>query len=88
MLGLLYFVIHTVIQLYIWVVIISSLLTFVQPDPNNQIVMALDRLSRPTLDFIREKMPFVVVAGIDLSPVVVVIGLEVVDGIIKYILLG
>jgi len=88
MFTLLYFIIHTVIQLYIWVVIISSLLTFVQPDPDNRIVVALESLSRPALDFVREKIPAVVFSGIDLSPVVVVIGLEVVDGIIKYILLG
>lgn len=82
------FTIHTLITLYIWVVIISSLLTFVQPDPDNRIVVALDRLSRPSLDFVREKMPFVMFSGVDLSPVVVVIALQIVDGIVSHILLG
>ncbi|MEA1879446.1 MAG: YggT family protein [Campylobacterota bacterium] len=70
---------HTVINLYIWIVIIASLLSFVRPDPHNPIVQALNRLTDPVLSFIREKMPFVVLSGIDLSPVVVVLGLQLLD---------
>lgn len=82
------FLIHTVITIYIWVIIISSLLSFVQPDPNNQIVLTLDKLSRPSLDFVREKMPFVMFSGVDLSPVVVVIALQFVDVLFSRILIG
>ncbi len=79
---------HGIITLYIWVVIIASLLTFVQPDPNNTIVMTLNKLTSPALDFVREKMPFVMFSGIDLSPVVVVIGLQIVDIVIRGLLIG
>ncbi|CAA6826525.1 MAG: Integral membrane protein YggT, involved in response to extracytoplasmic stress (osmotic shock) [uncultured Sulfurovum sp.] len=70
---------HTVINLYIWIVIIASLLSFVKPDPHHPIVQALYRLTDPVLSYIREKLPFVVLSGIDLSPVVVVLGLQLLD---------
>ncbi len=86
MIGLIYYIIHTLITLYVWVIIIGSLLTFIPHDRDNQIAVTLDKLSRPPLDFIREKMPFVMFSGIDLSPVVVVIGLQLLDGLIATIL--
>lgn len=70
---------HTVLNLYMWIVIIASLLSFVRPDPYNPIVQILDRLTNPVLDFIRRKMPFVVFSGIDLSPLVVILGLQLID---------
>ncbi len=74
--------IHTVLNLYIWIVIITSLLTFVRPDPNNPIIQILYRLTEPALDFIRRKMPFVIFSGIDLSPLVIILGLQLVDNFI------
>lgn len=70
---------HTVINLYIWIIIISSLLSFVRPDPYNPIVQVLNRLTEPVLAFIRNKMPFVLFSGLDLSPLVVILGLQLID---------
>ena len=70
---------HSVITLYIWVVIIASLLSFVQLDPRNPIVEILHRLTQPVFNFIRQKMPFVVVSGLDLSPLVIIFGLQFFD---------
>jgi len=81
-------IIHTLITAYIWVVIIHSFLSFVRPDPNNQIVQMLKKLSEPSLNFIREKMPFVLVSGMDLSPIVLFFGLQFIDAIIRGILIG
>lgn len=79
---------HMVINLYIWIVIIASLLSFVRPDPYNPIVQALYRLTEPVLGFIRQKMPFVLVSGIDLSPLVVLIGLQLVDNFMMHLVFG
>ena len=70
---------HTVINIYIWIVIISALLSFVRPDPHNPIVQILHRLTQPAYSFIREKFPFVFISGIDLSPLVIVLGLQFLD---------
>lgn len=79
---------HTVINLYIWIVIIAALLSFVRPDPYNPIVQVLYRLTEPVLGFIRRKMPFVVLSGIDLSPLVVILGLQLIDNFMMRALLG
>ena len=79
---------HTVFNLYIWIVIIAALISFVQPDPRNPIVQILYRLTEPVLSFIRQKMPFVVFSGIDLSPLVVILGLQFLDIFMMRALLG
>jgi len=79
---------HTVINLYIWIIIIASLLSFVRPDPYNPIVQVLYKLTEPVLGFIRHKMPFVVFSGIDLSPLVVILGLQLVDNFMMRAVLG
>lgn len=79
---------HTVINLYIWIVIIAALLSFVRPDPYNPIVQVLHRLTEPVMGFIRRKMPFVVLSGIDLSPLVVILGLQLIDNFMMRAMLG
>ncbi|WP_309498379.1 YggT family protein [Sulfurovum sp.] len=81
-------ILHNVMNLYIWVVIIASLLSFVRPDPYNPIVQILNRLTEPVLNFIRNKMPFVVFSGIDLSPLVIILGLQLIDNFMMRAVLG
>lgn len=80
--------IHTVLNLYIWIVIIAALLSFVRPDPYNPIVQVLYRLTEPVMSFIRSKMPFVVLSGIDLSPLVVILALQLIDNFMMRAVLG
>jgi YggT family protein len=53
---------------YKWIIIISALISWVNPDPYNPIVRFLHRATDPVLDRLRSKMPYM--GGIDLSPVV------------------
>jgi len=73
---------HTVITIYIIVVFISAILSFVRPDPYNTLVQIVYRLTEPVFDFVRKKMPFVVFSGIDLSPLVVLLALQFIDNFI------
>lgn len=71
-------ILHTVINVYIWVVIISALLSFVRPDPYNPIVQVLYRLTTPVYAFIRKYIP-TLIGGIDLAPLIVVLTLQFID---------
>ncbi len=71
-------IVHSLITIYIWIVIIAALITWVRPDPNNPIVQLLYRLTEPVYAFIRRYIP-TVINGIDLTPIVVIIGLQVID---------
>ena len=83
-----YGLIRSIGTLYIWIIIITAFLSFVRPDPNNPIVQVLYRLTEPVFAFIRKKLPFVVMAGIDLSPLVIIFGLQFIDIIIRNVLFG
>ncbi len=73
---------HTIVSVYIIVIFISAILSFVRPDPNNTLVQIVYRLTEPIFDFIRKKMPFVVFSGIDLSPLILLLGLQFLDNFI------
>ncbi len=69
---------HTVINIYIWVIIISALLSFVRPDPYNPIVQILYRLTNPVYAFIRKYVP-TLIGGVDLAPLIVILALQFLD---------
>ena len=65
------------LEIYIWVIIIASLLSFVKPDPFNPIVQFLYRVTNPAYTFVRHfiKTNF---NGLDLAPLVIIVGLQIV----------
>ncbi len=70
------YVVSIVLNMYFWVVIISALLSWVRPDPYNPIVRFLYAVTEPVYRRIRRMMPFIVVSGFDLSPIVVIIVIQ------------
>lgn len=67
-----------IINLYIWVVIIAALISWVRPDPYNPIVQTLYRLTEPVYAYIRRYIP-TVIGGIDLAPLIVIFGLQFIE---------
>jgi len=60
-----------IVSLYKWVIIISALLSWVRPDPNNAIVQMLNRLTEPAYALVRRFIP-TVFGGMDLAPVIII----------------
>ncbi|MEZ7195436.1 YggT family protein [Pseudodesulfovibrio karagichevae] len=71
------FVISAVLEIYFWIVIVSALLSWVNPDPYNPIVRFLRGVTEPVFYKIRSWIPFAVVGGFDLSPIVVLLAIQV-----------
>ena len=65
-------VIDTVLFIYMWIIIIRAVLSWVSPDPYNPIVRFINNVTEPVLYQIRRRLP-VSFDGIDLSPVVVLL---------------
>jgi len=61
------------LNLYMWIVIISALLSWVNPDPYNVIVRTLRNLTDPVFWRVRRWLPFLNVGGIDLTPIAVIL---------------
>jgi len=66
------------VEVYMWVIIIAALLTFVRPDPFNPIVQFLYRITNPTYALVRRFIP-TMFNGIDLAPLVIIIALQIVQ---------
>jgi len=80
--SLMLYPLHIAIIVYIWIIIVSAIFSFLQVDPRQPLVEILERITQPAFTFIREKMPFVVVSSVDLSPIVLIVGLQLIDNII------
>jgi YggT family protein len=65
------------IEAYIFVIIARAILSWVNPDPFNPIVRFLYRATEPALRPIRHRMP--IAAGLDLSPIVLILVLYFID---------
>ena len=74
-----------IIDIYIWVIIITALLSFVNPDPYNPVVQFLYRVTNPAYAFVRKLMR-TNFSGLDLAPLVIVIGLQVVEIIFSLVI--
>jgi len=68
-------ILDSLLRLYFWILLISALLSWVNPDPRNPIVWFFYSVTDPVLYWVRRHMPFVIVGSIDLSPLVVMAGI-------------
>ncbi|MBI5874644.1 MAG: YggT family protein [Deltaproteobacteria bacterium] len=59
------------LTIYMWIIIIRALISWVNPDPYNPIVRFLYQVTEPVLYPIRRRLPFI--GGIDLSPIIVLL---------------
>ena len=65
-------VLNMVLSLYMWIIIIRVILSWVSPDPYNPIVRFLYAATDPVLDKVRQVLPFpTVFSGLDLTPLLV-----------------
>mgnify|MGYP001179669879 FL=1 len=78
-------VINMVCQIYFYIVVARALLSWVNPDAYNPIVRFLHNVTDPVLDRIRRILPFNL-GGIDISPIVLLFGLEVVRQLLLQLL--
>ena len=75
-------VLGSLLNIYFWIVIISAVLTWVRPDPYNPIVRTLRLLTEPVFYRVRKWLPFTYTSGLDFSPVVVLLAIELINRIV------
>jgi len=61
-----------ILTIYMWIIIIRALLSWVNPDPYNPIVQTLYRITDPLLYKIRRMLPITYSFGRDFSPIIVI----------------
>ena len=67
-------ILKIILELYMWVIIIRALLSWVNPDPYNPIVQFLHSITEPVLYRVRQLIPMSGM-GIDFSPIIVLLAI-------------
>jgi YggT family protein len=65
-------VLHAVLEIYMWVIIVRALISWVNPDPYNPIVQFLQRVTDPVLYQIRKRLGMGSM-GFDFSPIIAIL---------------
>ncbi len=78
-------VVGLVLGLYKWMLIVAVLITWVNPDPYNQIVQFLRQATEPFLRKIRQTIP-IQFGGMDFSPILAILIVEMAGGIVQKVL--
>ncbi len=68
-------ILNMVISLYIWIVIISALISWVRPDPYNPIVQFLYKATEPVYVLMRRYIP-TNFGGFDVAPLILLLLLQ------------
>jgi len=69
--------IRGLISLYMWVVLIRVVISWISPDPNNPIVQFLRGITDPVIDALRRVLPrFFWSTGLDFTPLILIIILQ------------
>lgn len=63
-------ILEIVLTVLYWLILIRALISWVNPDPYNQIVQFLYKVTEPILYPIRKLLPLGLRSGIDISPVI------------------
>jgi YggT family protein len=61
-----------VLQAYLWLIIGAIVVSWVNADPWNPIVRFLRTATDPPFRFLRRRLPFLAMGGIDFSPIILV----------------
>jgi len=67
-------VLDVVLTIYMWVIIVRALLSWVNPDPYNPIVQFLYSITEPVMYRVRQVLPMSGM-GIDFSPIVILLAI-------------
>ena len=67
-------ILSIVLSIYMWVIIIRAIISWVNPDPFNPIVRALYQITEPVLWRVRRILPLQF-GGFDFSPIILILAI-------------
>jgi YggT family protein len=70
------------LDLYSYLIIAAALISWVSPDPRNPIVLVLRQITEPVLAPVRRLLPPWRTGGLDLSPVIVLIAIQLLERVV------
>ncbi len=81
-LGTIAGIFHSFISLYMFLILAAAILSWFNIDRTNKFMVILNKLTEPAFAFVRKKFPFTLSAGMDFSPIFLLVLLWLIDGIV------
>ena len=75
-------ILDAILNLYFWVIIAAAVLSWVNPDPYNPVVRVVRNLTEPVFYRVRKWLTFTYVGGLDLSPLVGLLGIQIINSVL------
>lgn len=87
--GVLAQIIHFAIHVYIFIIIIRAIASWMGNVPPNPFFNLLKQLTDPVFRFVHRVLPYnvTVIGNIDISPIIIILGLYLVDRLVTGLLL-
>ena len=67
-------IINIALTIYMWIIVIRAVLSWINPDPYNPIVRLLYQVTEPLMAFVRRRIPLRGM-GIDFSPMIILLAI-------------
>ncbi|MCK4837017.1 MAG: YggT family protein [Candidatus Aminicenantes bacterium] len=78
---------HLVIQAYIIVIIVRAVISWAGNIPPNRFIYILRRLTDPVFRVVHRYVPFSIIGGIDISPIIIIVLLYFIDNFFTGVLM-
>ncbi len=77
---------HMLIQLYILVIIVRSVISWMGNVRPNALTHTLRQLTDPVFRWVHKHLPFTIIGAIDISPIIILVALIFIDNVLTGIL--
>ena len=67
-------ILDTLLTVYMWIIVIRAVLSWIHPDPYNPIIRLINQLTEPVMAPIRRMIPLRGM-GIDFSPIIILLAI-------------
>ncbi|MCP5050432.1 MAG: YggT family protein [bacterium] len=78
--------IHMLLTIYMLIIIVRSVMSWMGNVPPNAFTYLLRRLTDPVFRWVHRHLPFTIIGGIDISPLFILMGLYFIDNVLMGIL--
>lgn len=75
-------ILEKTLWVYNLIIIVSVLMSWVSPDPFNPLVQFLRAVTEPVFRWVRTRLPFTMVGMVDLSPLVVILTIQLLNMVV------
>lgn len=75
-------IISVAIHVYIFIILIRAVISWMGNIPINNFIILLRRITDPVFRFVHRHLPFTIIGGIDISPIIIVMVLYLINAVV------